>query len=775
MPKKQKNNVKRSRSGSGVVKSAQDAIPFLEWYENKIFRLTENTYSLICSFDNAGYLSKTDSEKERKYNIYRSLLCELPSNIHYEEIVYNLPTDAKMYLDAVASKAAPFSNEYEQAFFKVQNIFVGNVDKDHSRQKYLLSLSITVEGDESPYSKLHEAYVTFSEKFKDMGSKLKALSPEEVFAELYHAYTPFGANMPPIPEDIYRKGLTVRDFIAPAGMVFEHDHVKLGSDFARIMFVNSYGNVATDKLEYELCSNDMQIYLTKHVDHIAKDSAVKQVTAQLNEALGRKGMREEKKRPIPIDLTRTIEGCEELLDSFANGEEFLRQTLYVTVFADSLEKLNANCSRIKSAALSQNANLATVTVQTREAFNSILPLGKDYCMLHQFLLAGEAAVMTPFNYEGFFEKDGFFYGKNYYNDEPIIRNRKSGKSSHGFVFGNTGSGKGIWVKNEIANVLFQPYCTGDEVVVVDPSGEYVPIAQAVGGKVIELSANGETHINPLHVSIRRIDREGTNSAKVAKVRSVLALLSELKGGGGLNGIESAIIDRAAMKALEQDSPTLQTLYDEIEACSGDEAKNILTWLQRYTEGSVTLFAGEDTTDEDNDAKLTVYDLHKLPSDIRDAVMLTMLDKIDDKILENSQTGRWTWIYIDEMHRYFDADRNPLAAERFARLYSEARKYGGILTGITQLPRPVIASRDGATMLSNSRFVVMSELDDSNVEAVKEKYSLNEEQQRTLYSAEVGQYVLCTNNAPMSVRLLFPGAKDSEKNALFDLFNTSFGG
>ena len=104
---KKKNNktVKRARSGKAIVKNAQDAVPFIEWYENKIFRITENTYSLICSFDNAGYLSKPDNEKERKYNKYREILCDIPTNIHYEEIVYNCPISADTYLSAVASKS----------------------------------------------------------------------------------------------------------------------------------------------------------------------------------------------------------------------------------------------------------------------------------------------------------------------------------------------------------------------------------------------------------------------------------------------------------------------------------------------------------------------------------------------------------------------------------------------------------------------------------------------------------------------------------------------
>ena len=165
MAKKVNNTVKRARSGKAVIKNAQDAVPFLEWYENKLFRIDERTYSLICSFDNAGYLSKPDNEKERKYNKYREILCDIPTNIHYEEIVYNCPVSADAYLNAVASKST-YADKYEKAFFEVQRKFVGGVDKDHSIQRYLLVLSVEVEGDESPYNKLQEAYITISDKFK---------------------------------------------------------------------------------------------------------------------------------------------------------------------------------------------------------------------------------------------------------------------------------------------------------------------------------------------------------------------------------------------------------------------------------------------------------------------------------------------------------------------------------------------------------------------------------------------------------------------------------
>ena len=772
---KKKNNktVKRARSGKAIVKNAQDAVPFIEWYENKIFRITENTYSLICSFDNAGYLSKPDNEKERKYNKYREILCDIPTNIHYEEIVYNCPISADTYLSAVASKSE-YKDKYEKAFFDVQRKFVGDVDKDHSIQKYLLVISVEVEGEESPYSKLQEAYITISDKFKSMDSNVTVLSAEEVFAELYRVYNPFSIDMPPIPSDIYKKGLTIRDFIVPDGIAYNNDSIILGEHFARVLVVNSYGALATDNFIHTLSNNELHVYMSKHIDHVGKSAAIEQIKNQLNELVGRKGMREEKKRYIPSELIRSIEGCNELLEELSNGEEFLCQTFYITVFAKTKEKLDIDCERIKSTAISLGAMLRTVTIQTEDAFKSILPLGKDYLIRHQFLLAGEAAIMTPFSYESYFDSKGFFYGNNYYNGEPIIRNRKLDKACHGFVFGNTGSGKGMWTKNEISNIRYQPFCENDDIIIIDPSTEYIPLAKAMGGNVIELAANGNTHINLLFVSEKAKELDGEHSAKVAKISSLIAILSELKGSK-LNEAEKGIIDDAALDILSKNNVTLKDLYNKLASMDIETAKNITVWLKRYVEGSVTLFAGEDNTNLDNNAKITVFDVHKLPSDLRNAAMVAMIERIEERMMQNKAKGKWTWIYIDEMHRYFDADRNPYAAERFARLYSEARKYGGIITGITQLPKAVLASRDGATMLSNSHFVVFSELDESNIDAIADLYDLNEEHRRTLYSADVGQYVLRTHNAPIAVKLLYPGAKESERNEMFDLFNTSFGG
>lgn len=745
-------------------KTAQGEIPFKEWYDNNIFRTDEDEYCIVCTFSNAGYLSKTEPEKLKKNAIYTSLLTELPSYIHYQEVVYNTPADSSSYIRAIANGEG--KDVYGQAFFDVQKIFAGGVDADHSIQKYLLVLSVNIRDGELPYNKLNEAFVLATKRFTEMGSTLRQLTVEQVFAELYRMYCPYRGEMKPIPHDIYKCGLSVRDIIAPDSIKYAFDRVLFGENTqVKILSVSSYGSEIRDNLIYALLNNNLPIYLVKHIDHVEKTDAVKQVKSQLDELIARKGQREEKKKYIPGELLRSIESCEQLLEALSGDEELMRQTVYIAIYAESTEQMTSQVERIRSVALSQGCTLRNVTVLTKEAFNSCLPLGHDFLLRSQILLSGEASIATPFAYEAYFDKNGFYYGCNYYNGEPVIRNRKYDKSSHGFVFGQTGSGKGMWVKHELSNVFYQPFCADDEIIVIDATGEYIPFARAVGGKIIELEASGSAHLNPLRVSPEKVKKHGKDKACIDKISSFVALLSELKGEP-LTAVEKSVVDDIGLKVMKKGKATLDTFYKALCKCEAEEIQEMISWLKRYVSGSVSLFSGVDT-DEDVMSRLTVYTTRNLPEEIKNAAMLSVLDRIERRTEVNASDGRWTWLYIEEMHRYFSGS-NMFSAEIFSRFFAESRHNGVIVTGVTQLPHTVIANRYGADMLSNSRFVVLSELDEKNIEAVSELYGFNDEQKQILRSPSLGQYVFRTQNAPMAVKMLYPSG-----NAMYDLFSTSF--
>lgn len=781
--KKKKQNDESAYRGSSRRRSSQSVIPFDEWYSNGIFRIGKNRYSIICEFDNAGYLSRTDAEQERKYRAYHRALCELPDYVTYEECIYNIPVDTDTYVEAIASKSEGFADATEADFFRVQRGFAEGLDREFSLKRYLVALSTYTEDGEDPTNRLLDAVSALVPRFREMDSTLRVLTPEEVFAELYKYFNPLGGSIPPIPADIYKKGLAVQDFICADSFEFKKDYIRIGDAYVRILSATSYGAEAVDILTYRLMSHSLAAFMTKYVEHVEKDKALEMIKADLDDAEVKrdKSLRHSKRDGGAAFVSRNVQGkieaCGELLDALGGNEELLRQTVYVMVAAESLEELRQATNRIKNAAISVHTTMRTVNSFPERTLQAMLPLAcsAEKPARHQVLLSSAAAVMTPYSYESRFDKDGFFYGYHSHSGEPVIINRTLGTSCHGFVLGATGSGKGMFVKHEISNIFYQPFCQKDRIIIVDAVGEYVPLANAFGGKVIDVSPASDTHLNPLYLSKQRKKELGDAKARAEKSAFLIALLSRLKGDGGLEAAEKTVVDTAYAAACKHSSPTLETLAEEIGkmAAQGNvTAVTMCEWLKRYYQGSVTLFQGKDTADEGED-RLTVYDLKGLSSgDLLDAVMLAMLERIEETVMRNFAGGHRTYIYIDELHRYFDAERNPYAAARLARFFSELRKFGAIITGITQLPKAVVDSPDGATMLSNSRFIVMAELDTRNVEVVSELYDLNEDMRRTLAVPDVGQYVIRTSKAPMSVRLLYPGKEEADRNLMYDLFNTS---
>ena len=56
---------------------------------------------------------------------------------------------------------------------------------------------------------------------------------------------------------------------------------------------------------------------------------------------------------------------------------------------------------------------------------------------------------------------------------------------------STGSGKSFAAKRELLNVFLT---TNDRIVIVDPMGEYVPLARRLGAQVIEIAPDSPNHL-----------------------------------------------------------------------------------------------------------------------------------------------------------------------------------------------------------------------------------------------------------------------------------------
>lgn len=148
-------------------------------------------------------------------------------------------------------------------------------------------------------------------------------------------------------------------------------------------------------------------------------------------------------------------------------------------------------------------------------------------------------------------------------------------------------------------------------------------------------------------------------------------------------------------------PTLQDFREELLKQPEPEAHSLALELELFTRGSLNTFAKQTNVDTSN--RLICYDILELGEQLRAIGMLVILDSILNRITRNRQTGKQTYVIIDEIYLLF---MHEYSAQFLYKLWKRVRKYGAFCTGITQNVADLLQSYTARTMLSNSEFIVM---------------------------------------------------------------------
>jgi type IV secretory pathway VirB4 component len=198
----------------------------------------------------------------------------------------------------------------------------------------------------------------------------------------------------------------------------------------------------------------------------------------------------------------------------------------------------------------------------------------------------------------------------------------------------------------------------------DPKGEWGPVAEAVGGKVIELGPGLATRLNPL-------DSGGTGAASTTAVTRagqlrLLSSLAETTLGRDLRPSEHTAMDAALTMAVqrrgglatvpdvlaalgEPDSPAALADSTSVEDRAAD-GRDLAHGLRRLVRGDLAgLFDGPSTVVLDDDATMVVLDLSRLGSH-DDALAIAMTCTSAWLEASLSGGGGQRWIIYDEAWR-----------------------------------------------------------------------------------------------------------------------------
>ena len=145
-------------------------------------------------------------------------------------------------------------------------------------------------------------------------------------------------------------------------------------------------------------------------------------------------------------------------------------------------------------------------------------------------------------------------------------------------------------------------------------------------------------------------------------------------------------------------------------------------------------------------------------------MLVMLEAIQQKIIENGEEGRSTWLYVDEVHVLL---RSPFSTDYLQQMWKKVRKQGGLCTGITQNIIDVLRSETATTMLSNSAFVLLLNQSNKDIEKITEALEISPEQLNYVIDLPSGTGLLRFG------KKIVPFDNTVEKGSeLYNLYNTT---
>ncbi|WP_259322992.1 VirB4-like conjugal transfer ATPase, CD1110 family [Bifidobacterium pseudocatenulatum] len=471
---------------------------------------------------------------------------------------------------------------------------------------------------------------------------------------------------------------------------------------------------------------------------------------------------------LPDDLADQQTQISELRDELSKtNQRLVNSMIVIGVSADTAEQLDLACKTVKAKVNAQSCKAESLKFMQIEGLTAELPLGSNPLPMKRTLTTNSAAILIPFTTQEVFEPHGLFYGSNARSGNPIVADRRAHMNSNGFILGTSGGGKSFTVKQELAGLYLN---RDDEVIIIDPEREYLPLAQAFGGQIVQISAGSTTRINPLDIVL---EETGDGDPVKEKTNNVVSMVGSLVGGNeGLNPVEKSLVDRCALNlyvryreqgANPTEQPTLGDLRDMLEETGEAAGHELAVSLGSYTSGSLSGFNGQTNVDLNN--RFTVFDVSGLTGELRTFGMMVVIDQVWNRVIRNRAKGRRTWLYIDEFHRFFG---NQYSAGQFKDIYKRARKYGLGVTGITQNIEELLLDDDARLMLSNSDFLMLLSQNGSDADELCSLLKLSEEQRQFFTGVLPGQGLMKIGDAyvPFDGRIPSGGI-------LYELYSTSF--
>ena len=749
-----------------VPQTVQDTIPYLYVYQNGIMELTPGVFSKSYILGDANFKISSRQGQEKIFQEYSRMLSTFGDTVKVEITIWNKNMDLAEFqrlvlMPMMNDRLNEYREEYNQMLIEKMSSANNNLEK-----RKIMTLTIEEES-------IEEAVTTFlrldTEAIKMItvltGENGRAMTSMERLCMLYEIYNPGSAQkfLQKIQyegewqdsitlQSIHHLGLKTKDVIGPDSFIFKPGKVLLGTrTFARTYYVSMIPTWLRGDAFTDLSELPCNMLVSVHYRTLPQDigsKLIKSYRVNINSNVA-DAEKNASRAGYSMDLI-----SQELLDSRTEvknltnditkrNQKIVMASIVLTVFTSSEKELEKMDKQISMIANKHQMQIRILSLQQEYGLDTALPIGSNRIAIERLMTTETAAMLIPFSVKELNHEHGMYYGLNAESYGMIRYDRTNGQNYNGVILGMPGSGKSFATKREIINVILN---TTDEVYIIDPEREYLPLAQKLGGEVIRIANGSDIYLNPFDMDIEYADDGDPVKMKADYITTIVDIA--IGGRYGISPSERSLIDRVVFEIYEpylqhlhktgktidlEYMPTMQDFYEKMLEQVAPEAQNIALAMERYVKGSHDIFAHR--TNVNTACRFVIYDIKDIGSGLKELGLQICLNSIWNKMIENRKKGKRTWLYIDEFYLLLKKDTS---ADFLQEIWKRARKWNGIPTGITQNVEDLLKSEAGRTILNNCGFVMLLNQAPMNLMQLSNIYNISPEEQKYINNGPSGQ-------------------------------------
>ena len=581
------------------------------------------------------------------------------------------------------------------------------------------------------------------------------------------------------------KKQTIKEIIAPTGIDASDlnglEIISATNKLARTFYVSNLPRMATFPSLFRDLYNFGDVNVSLYINPVGEERSQKELNKIINELETERLVAQDRGSiNRESDLSYKKSETEQLRDEIAAGfNKLYEATIMATLFAYSQTELD-NLAKMLSSEMAKNLiSVRSAWGIQEEAFKSNLPFAENRLenKAHVFDKKSMCTVF-PFINADIGHSTGIPLGYNKQTGNLILYdNFSSSLANYNMViFAKSGAGKSVTMKvlTSRSAVLM-----GIESLALDAEGEYILVAEALGGVNVTISPNSNTVINLFDVEVEQVKDEITGRERTVlnienKVEDVTQSILTMARGSTrsteVNELTKQIIAETvaeeyrrlritndpmslyersdSIKSSKKEMPTIgswyKTLQRKAEANTNPDynyqysylLKVMKQYIREYN-GQMAYFDGQSTFELLSNIPFINLDISQLEErfarPLAQQILLSWIwEKYVKKNSEDKKKSRKKRVLVDEAWMLLPY---PEAVDFLNTMARRARKRNVSLAIVSQRFQDFYEKPEAQAVLTSSDTKLFLAQDKSEVELLKEVFKLSE--------GEVAYLVNCT--------------------------------